>query len=311
METPILFLIFNRPDTTQKVFERIREIQPKYLYIAADGPRKDKAGEYELCERTRAIINVDWNCEVKTLYRAKNLGCGLAVSQAISWFFEQVEKGIILEDDCLPDLSFFTFCEILLEKYKNNQTIMHIGGTNSQFGIKRGDDSYYFSKYPHIWGWATWKRAWLKYKSEFTKEEKLQNIIPFYNFNKMEIEFWESQWEILNSDSKIDTWDIQWTFSCWLNNGISIVPNYNLISNIGFNETATHTKSKESKLANIATVKLKKIIHPNLIAINNTADYYTFSKYNLLESSTPSQIKNWISSKIPNSIKFKLKKIIR
>lgn len=313
METPILFLIFNRPDTTQKVFERIREIQPKYLYIAADGPRKDKAGEYELCEQTRAIINVDWNCEVKTLYRDVNLGCGKGPSSAINWFFNHVEEGIILEDDCLPDRSFFTFCKELLDYYKDNDSIMHIGGTNSQFGKKRGNASYYFSKYPHIWGWATWKKSWQQFRFSFTDEDeqKLEIIFNKYKFTEKEKKYWIEHWNIVKEGKREDIWDIQWTFSCWLNNGISIVPNYNLISNIGFNETATHTKSKESKLANIATVKLKKIIHPNLIAINNTADYYTFSKYNLLESSTPSQIKNWISSKIPNSIKFKLKKIIR
>jgi hypothetical protein len=146
------------------VFERIRAIKPHKLFIAADGPRLDRSAEIEKCLQAREIISqIDWQCELKTLFKAENSGPFWGPVSAISWFFKEVEEGIILEDDCLPDLSFFTFCEQLLEYYRNETKIMHISGSNFQFGQKHGKDSYYFSKYTHVWGWATWKRAWQHY----------------------------------------------------------------------------------------------------------------------------------------------------
>jgi hypothetical protein len=165
--TPVLFLIFNRPNTTEQVFEAIAKAKPRCLFVAADGPRTDKEGEAEKCQAVRDIIKrVDWDCEVKTLFREQNLGCKEAVSSAITWFFEQVEEGIILEDDCLPSDSFFSFCAELLEKYRDDKRIMMISGDNFQDGIQRGDASYYFSSVPWIWGWATWRRAWRLYDRE-------------------------------------------------------------------------------------------------------------------------------------------------
>ena len=161
ISTPVLFLIFNRPELTEKVFQKIQDAQPKYLFVAADGPRDNKYGEKDLCEKTRAVVleNITWECEVKTLFRTENLGCRTAVSSAINWFFENVEEGIILEDDTVPDNSFFSYCQALLEKYRNHEQIMMITGDNFQDGIKRGNGSYYFSRYVHIWGWASWRRA--------------------------------------------------------------------------------------------------------------------------------------------------------
>ena len=156
--TPILFLIFNRPEVTFAVFEQIQKIQPKYLFIAADGPRNYK--ENELCKATRDVVQkIDWDCELKTLFRNENLGCAKNVSSAIKWFFDHVEKGIILEDDCYPDLSFFSFCEELLNYYDNNDRIMAISGFNAQLGIKRTKHSYFFAEIPLVWGWATWRKA--------------------------------------------------------------------------------------------------------------------------------------------------------
>ena len=160
MTPAVLFIIFNRPETTQRVFDAIRLAKPTRLYIAADGPRENKTGEKELCEQARKIAqNVDWDCEVKTLFQKENLGCGKAVSHAISWFFENEDMGIILEDDCLPHQSFFKYCEELLEKYKNNDRIGIISGNNFQKKRKIGSFSYYFSDIVNIWGWATWARS--------------------------------------------------------------------------------------------------------------------------------------------------------
>ena len=313
-ETPILFLIFNRPNTTEEVFERIRQIKPKYLFVAADGPRIHVEGEIELCNKTRAVINnIDWDCDLKLLFREENLGCGKGPSNAINWFFNYVENGIILEDDCLPDISFFNFCEDLLECYKNEPKLMHIGGTNSQFGKLRGKYSYYFSKYPHIWGWATWRDRWAKFKFSFTDEDeaKLHTIFKEYKFTEKEIKYWKEHWNLVKQGNREDIWDIQWTFTCWLNNGITIVPNCNLISNLGFNEEATHTKSSLSKLAKLPTKNIGVISHPFVLNIDRNADYYTFTNYNLLESSRYILFRNWLSGKIPVSMKKNIKKILR
>jgi len=180
--TPILFLVFNRPNTTQRVFNVIRQVKPKQLFVAADGPRRDKGADEEKCEATREIVKqIDWDCEVKTLFREENLGCGKAVSSAITWFFENVEEGIILEDDCLPNLDFFGYCEELLDRYRDNREVMFIGGDNFQKGKKWGDASYYFSAYNHVWGWATWKRTWdiYDFKLDSINENDIDSILNY------------------------------------------------------------------------------------------------------------------------------------
>ena len=263
--TPILFIIFNRPDTTQIVFDRIKQIKPKKLFIAADGPREEIEGEKDKCNESRNIIKqIDWECDIKTLYRNENLGCGLSVSTAITWFFDHVEEGIILEDDCLPDLSFFNFCSVLLEKYRNNNNIMHISGNNFQFGRKRGNATYYFSHYPHNWGWATWKRAWEKFDFDLNLLDDYINSISLQKTrNKKELDFFMN---ILKSQKlKLDIWDYQWLFATWYYNGLSIIPNNNLVTNIGFGNNATHTNNKDDISANIPTKPIKKITHPLII----------------------------------------------
>lgn len=168
IKSPVLFLVFNRPESTKRVFEQIRKGKPDQLFIAADGPRKDKVYEQELCRQTREILLIDWDCDLKTLYREENLGCGKAVFSAIDWFFSHVSQGIILEDDCLPQADFFRFCDETLDKYVDNDQILEISGTNLQGGTVIGDGSYYFSRYGGIWGWATWSRAWNKYDFNMT-----------------------------------------------------------------------------------------------------------------------------------------------
>lgn len=169
MKSAVLFLVFNRPEPTARVFEAIRYARPPRLYVAADGPRVQREGEGELVRRVRQIATtVDWPCSVYTLFREHNLGCKRAVSEAISWFFENEEQGIILEDDCLPNPDFFSFCDVLLERYKDDPRVWMITGNNFQDGQKRGNGSYYFSRYSHIWGWATWRRAWRCYDRDLS-----------------------------------------------------------------------------------------------------------------------------------------------
>ena len=252
LTTPVLFMIFNRPDTTQKVFNAIRQAKPKQLFIAADGPREGTEGEKEKCEQARKVIEqVDWNCEVKTLFRDKNLGCKIADTFAIDWFFENVDEGIILEDDCLPSQSFFWFCQELLEYYRADTRIMMISGNNFQFGKVRGEGSYYFSKYAHLWGWATWRRAWRYYDvdmksfEKFKIESQINNIFRI----KQQQKYWTKIFQSVY-DGKIDTWCYQWAYTCFINNGLCIMPNVNLVSNIGFGADSTHTKEENNIFSN-------------------------------------------------------------
>ncbi|GBR75494.1 hypothetical protein NO2_0163 [Candidatus Termititenax persephonae] len=214
---PILFLIFNRLNTAKQVFSVIRQVQPKYLYVASDGPRVDKESEKKEVDSVRQYVlaNVDWDCEVKTLFRDKNLGCGRAVSSAITWFFEQVEQGIILEDDVLPSKSFFTYCAELLDRYRDDEKIYHIAGCNvlEDVGLK---DSYYFALMPGVWGWATWRRAWQKYQydvdvqslTEFIKQRKINSVSP----RRCDRRHWLNIFKSMQ-EHKIDTWDYQWVYT--------------------------------------------------------------------------------------------------
>lgn len=266
-QTPVLFLVFNRPDLTKRVFERVREIKPQYLYVAADGPRPKILEDNEKCNAVRRLIldGIDWDCEVKTLFRDKNLGCGKAVSEAITWFFDHVEEGIILEDDCLPDLTFFNFCRNLLLKYKEESQVMHIGGHSLGVGSQnKATGDFYFSAYNHIWGWATWRRAWNFYRYELSDIDlfSLNKNLPFYFETKNEITFWL---KMFYESKKIDTWDYNWTFSIWLNRGISILPRKNIVKNIGFGVESTHTNS-ESYLIQ------KSNYEPLLNGLYNTLD---------------------------------------
>lgn len=241
-DTPVLLLVFSRPDTTRRVFEGIRSAAPSKLYVAADGPRPARPREAELCRQTRTIVDqVDWNCDVRTLFRDTNLGCRKAVSSAIDWFFENEEHGIIFEDDCLPDPSFFRFCSELLEKYRDTNNVMTINGSNFQFGEKRGEASYFFSRCPHVWGWATWRRAWqrfdLEMKSfpEFSRENRIDKFFPDGRMRRHYSILLRAAFE-----ARIDSWAYPLLYSVLSHDGLCISPNTNLVENIGW-QSGTHT----------------------------------------------------------------------
>lgn len=245
LNTAVLFLVFNRPDTTARVLEAIRQAKPPRLYVAADGPREGRAGEYERVARVREIATaVDWPCEVRTLFRDKNLGCKYAVSGAITWFFEQEEQGIILEDDCLPSQSFFWFCEELLIHYRYDMRISMVSGYNNK-GIYGASD-YFYSNIGSIWGWASWRSAWAPYDVEVTSLRKKygDDLFRLRDLLGAKIAANRQQhWMAL--EKGLDTWDYQWSFVRHFNNGLSCVPRYNLVENIGFGEGATHTKARQ------------------------------------------------------------------
>ena len=297
-DIPILLIIFNRPDTTKLVFEKIREVKPKQLFIAADGPRKDKPFEKEICETTRTVVleSIDWDCEVKTLLRNKNLGCGVAVSSSISWFFENVESGIILEDDCIPIIDFFYYCRELLNIYKNNVNVFHISGSKLMEG--KNKYSYNASKYPMVWGWATWRRAWSFYEYNLTDVDE---YIQSKEFSKICSDVNEQWYWSKIFNSKFNTWDFQWMYAIWKNKGISISPSVNLVSNIGFNKSATHTKEKPQAYRSV-TKKILPLKIPSHLKISYYADlkfFYTFC------------IKRSIRFILISNIKYKLSKLLK
>jgi hypothetical protein len=272
LKQAILFLIFNRYDTAIKVFAKIKEAKPYRLYIASDGARTGITEEKALVEKVRSYIleNIDWECKVSTLFRNTNMGCKYAVSSAIDWFFENEEQGIILEDDCVPSQSFFEYCHLLLEKYKCHENVMQINGY-LPFPFKTSN-SYIFSKYGTIWGWASWKRAWKHYDVEMKAWSNMRNDKNFDYFYQNEK---EKEWRMKIFDkianNEIDTWDYQWAFAKLYHKGISIFPNCNLIENIGFDQFATHTRKKPKKLANMHELELP-LKHPDEIKINPAFD---------------------------------------
>ncbi len=278
LQKPVLFLIFNRPDTTAQVFEAIRQAKPPRLYVAADGPRKGRAGEVGRVAKAREIaLAVDWPCEVRTLFREVNLGCKCAVSTAITWFFTQEEQGIILEDDCLPHPDFFLFCQVLLDRYADDEQVSAITGNNFQNGQRYGDSSYYFSKYNHCWGWASWRRAWHCYQGDlpFWPQWRESDAWRQHAPCKIERRYWTKIFDRVWA-GQIDSWAYPWTASLWYLGGLTATPNVNLVTNIGFGHDSTHTSSTDSQLAGMVTGAIGDLTHPLVITQNLVADRYVF-----------------------------------
>jgi len=300
LKIPILLMAFNRPDTTQKIFDEIRKAKPKNLFLSIDGPRNEKEKK-KVDEVKKIVSKVNWPCKIKKRFNKENEGLLKTVSDAINWLFENFEKGIILEDDCLPDQSFFSFCEKMLEKYKDDERIMHISGDNFQRGWKRDNNSYYFSYYPHVWGWATWKRAWKKYDikmknyPELRKKKYLNDIFP----SKLEKSYVKSMFDdgyYRNQNAA----DIRWMYSIIKNNGLSVIPNKNLVKNIGFGTDSTHTRPIDSHLS-IPKEKMNfPLVHPKFIIRDRFSDerYIRWmfknklKKYILLKTKLHKLIKN-------------------
>jgi hypothetical protein len=275
LTTPVALIIFNRPDTTERVFSEIARAQPPKLLVVGDGPRANRAGEAEKVAATRAIIErVDWPCEVLTNFSEINLGCKRRVSSGIDWVFSQVGEAILLEDDCLPHPTFFRFCQEMLERYRSDQRIGMVSGSNFQFGRKYGEDSYYFSQFTHIWGWASWRDRWQdSYDVNMSKwlavceEGRVADLFG----DAREAAYGAGAFQ-LTYQGQIDTWDYQWSFANRLNGRLSVMPMVNLISNIGFGADATRPPGPT---VNLPTVAMEfPLVHPFLRVRNKTADTY-------------------------------------
>lgn len=279
LTTPVALLVFNRPDTTARVFAAIREARPAQLLIVADGPRVDHANDGALCAEVRRIVNqVDWPCEVMKNYSDKNLGCGVRPATGITWVFKQVEEAIILEDDCLPHPTFFRYCQELLERYRDDERIMHIAGNNSLVESNKGEYSYYFSLFPHCWGWASWRRAWryFDFEMELFPEVSAKGWLNCIFPDKYASKYWFKKFKEVYGSHKIHIWDYQWTFACLTCSGLSILPNNNLISNIGFGVEATHTKDSESRYALLPFIPMEfPLSHPPFVIRDAQADAET------------------------------------
>tara|TARA_B100000965_G_scaffold406860_1_gene449935 strand:+ start:15073 stop:16032 length:960 start_codon:yes stop_codon:yes gene_type:complete len=282
-QTPILIIAWRRPETVSKVIEAIKPFTPSNIYVACDGPNSSNPLEIEKVALTRELIDkqIDWKCSIKKLYSEQNNGCKIGVTKAINWFFANETEGIILEDDCIPYPDFLPFAEELLERYRDDSRIWCITANNIQKDKLRGSGSYYFSRYCHCWGWASWRRCWNHYDSELknwpiVKESKVLEKV----FNqKRECNYWKNVFDNLYFNSSPDTWDYQWAYTCWLNSGLTIIPNKNLIHNVGYGIDGTHTTSgvsptKSSGMSS-GNAKILPIIHPDFIVRDSFADRFT------------------------------------
>jgi len=282
LTTPVVLIIFNRPDTTEAVFSAIARAKPQKLLVISDGPRTHLADEGKLVAASRAIIDrVHWPCEVLTNYSEINLGCRKRVSSGIKWAFDHVEEAIILEDDCLPAPTFFRYCQELLERYRNDLRVGMISGNNFQFGRKCTNDSYYFSKNTHIWGWATWKNRWqLGYDDNMTLWPTIRNEgrLGDLALDISELGYWKKIFDRVYS-RKDNSWAFPWTYGNWVQGWLTILPSVNLISNIGFDSNATHSTTL-NKLANMPIEDLIfPLKHPIIVARNIVADKSSFWVY--------------------------------
>lgn len=274
---PILLIIFNRPEMARQVAARVAGITPATVYIASDGPRSHVHGEEQkvAAARNAATTAFDRSCNVHTLYHAKNLGCKKAVQSALNWFFENESEGIVLEDDCLPDKSFFSYCDCLLDRYRDDLRIGMISGDNFQFDRLALESSYYFSRYAHVWGWASWRRTWNYYRSDKPFWEEVQKSALLKTvFNRQKVRaHWEKIFDKVYAD-QIDTWDYQLNLSLWSQHMVSIIPANNLVTNIGFDKTATHTKFETIFSRVESNAMPLPLTHPTFVIRNVQADQF-------------------------------------
>jgi len=291
LNTPVLIIIFNRPAFTRKMVEALRVVKPLHLFVAADGPRT--SDDVEKCMKARdELKSVDWECTIKKVFSETNKGCRLGVSSSITWFFQQVEEGIILEDDCIPHSDFFYFAESMIVRYRDNPQVMHITAGNYQFGTKRGEASYYASRIAHIWGWATWRRAWAHYDLDmndfpsFLSKNKEQSFFPNPKFEKYWLFFFNRAFR------ETRTWDYQWVYAIMKNQGICIVPNINMITNVGFGKEATYTKDVHPLFSNCKSYPMPLITHPSTLYPDEEADQYTIT-YAFGKLSLTTLLKKW------------------
>jgi len=280
LATPVIFVTFNRPQVTAKVFESIRNARPRQLFWVSDGARSSQDNEEEAVAETQALTSrIDWDCELHTNFSPVNMGCKKRVESGLDWAFQTVDRAIVLEDDCLPHPSFFGFCETLLHHYEQDRRIGVVSGNNFQDGISRSENGYYFSKYPHCWGWATWHRAWRLYDRHLEQWHAFDALGGFSEIadSPQEEAYWRMIFDRQHSNES-SSWAYSWVYSLWSQRMLTVLPDKNLVSNIGFGDGATHTVSTTSPLADIPTSPAGNFTHPENVIRNRIADEFTFSR---------------------------------
>ena len=275
---PVLLIGFNRPQHLERVIDALRSAAPRHVFLAIDGPRDSHPADAERVHACRALARrIDWDAQVETLFQERNLGCGLGVATAIRWFFDHVDRGVILEDDIIPDESFFGFCSELLERYEDNDQVLAISGCNfvPRDHISRPHDAYRFSQVPHIWGWATWRRAWLQHRldiSGWRRTLPLRQLWRKTHRSAPATAYWAAMFESL-ARGEIDTWDGQLVFAAMVSGQLTATANTNLITNIGFGEDATHTLEDRDELQPVGSMQLPT--KPVPIVVDAKADDWT------------------------------------
>jgi len=277
LQSPVALLIFNRPELTERVFRAIAEARPRTLFVVGDGPRPDRLGEDDRCQRARRVVErINWPCELVKNYAPSNLGCKHRVASGLTWVFEQAPEAIVLEDDCLPHPTFFRYCDELLERYRGDERVTAICGANFQQGPQR-TGSYYFSRYLHVWGWASWRRAWRHYDVELLRWPRLReggwlkDLLGLQD----EVDYWTAIFDAVHR-GEIDTWDYQWLFASWVESGLCILPRVNLVSNLGFGSDATHTATANPFAALPAREMRFPLDHPPFLIRDADCDRSTY-----------------------------------
>jgi hypothetical protein len=280
-EMSVLLILFNRPRHTRLVFEAIREARPPRLFVAADGPRPGEAADIALCAEARAVVRqVDWPCDVRVLESGVNLGCKLGVETAISWFFDHVESGIILEDDCLPSRSFFDFATSMLQSHRDRSDVMMVCGTNLATSWNPAESSYHYAYNASPFGWASWRDAWRHYDPEMTAwtttegQRRVKEVVR----NARHYRWRERQFDMVCHEG-YDTWDWAWTFTRLYHGACAVIPSVNLVSNIGFGPDATHTKRIRRKVANLPRFELPPpYVQPEKAVVDGAYDHLVYRR---------------------------------
>jgi len=280
MNKAVLFLTYRRFETTERVFSAIRDAKPPRLYFASNAPDPTRASDVAAVEAVRSLVKrIDWPCETHRLFRTTHLPVRLSIPSSVDWFFEHEEQGIVLEDDCVPGRDFFRFCDELLDRYKNHAEVWTVTGDNFQEGNVRGHASYYFSRYNHVWGWASWRRAWQQYDvnmsfwPEWRKTREWKRLFD----DRVEWKYWTNIFDqVFRGD--INTWDYQWLACMWYKGGVTVTPNVNLVSNIGFGPDAANTKSA-TVLDGIPVSPLGRVTHPSEVTRHIDADRFVFDQH--------------------------------
>lgn len=315
--SPVILIIFRRPDYTARVLQAIAAARPRQLFVIADGPRPDRPDDIEACRMTRALIDeIDWECDVVKHYSDENLGCGHRPATGITWALDQVGEAIVLEDDCVPHPSFFRFCDEMLERYRDDERVMHISGSNFFTTPLDTPYSYVFTQYNFSWGWATWRRAWKFHDPAVPQWGALRETSWLQDQvgHRAAANYWADKFErAYRQHGDIAYWDYQWTFACWANSGLTIIPRRNLVSNIGFGEDATNTSWEADPNARVPVAELEfPLIHPPSVMQMRDWDRRFLERVVLphADPARPSVMRRLVSRVAPEFLKGRIRRMV-